>query len=378
MKRVKLFLVLSILFLSFSQQLLAHGKVLIVITNNKEVKATLANKDTIIAGGYELSEVAEAYMVFTASGLEVDFLSPKGGKTYAEPEEKMKEVNKEFLAIPNIKSKLENTLAPSDIDASNYQAIYFAGGKTMWDFPNNTALQSLTAKIYESEGVVGAVCHGPAALVNVKLSDGSLLIEGKKVSSFTDREEQLFSKTSKFLPFFLQEKLTSLGADFQEAPPMFDQAVVDQRLVTGQNPLSTYSVAEEMVKLLGKTPPARTWTDLSYTLGVIKVLILEDHSAAKKFLKTNSGDHKLNRELLQSYSIYAFNGYLGDLAKNKGLELLQFVTEAFPENAKSHEELAKAYHKLGKDKLALKSVEQSLSLEPSSATAKKLKQEIEG
>lgn len=377
MKRTKYLSLIILLFLGITTRLSAQDKILIVVTNNKEVKATIAGKDTVVAGGYELSEVAEAYKVFSESGFAVDFMSPMGGMTYAEPEEKMKEVNKEFLSNPENVSKLKNTLAPSQAKAADYRAIYFAGGKTMWDFPDSKELAKLTAEIYESNGTVGAVCHGPAALVNVKLSDGSSLIKGKKISSFTDMEEKLFSKTAKYLPFMLQERLTSLGADFREAPAMLDQAVVDGRLVTGQNPNSTYSVAEEMVRVLGKTPPSRKWTDMSYTLAVAKAIILEGTVEAKAFYKAHAATNQLDEELFLSYSMYSAKGYLGEVAQNKGIALLEFGTEVFPQNAKGHEALAEAYHKQGEAKKALASIDKSLSLEPDSESAQKLKKEIQ-
>lgn len=376
MKRTKYLSLIMLLIMAAITKLSAQEKILIVVTNNKEVKASINGKDTVVAGGYELSEVAEAYKVFSQSGFEVDFMSPQGGMTYAEPEEKMKPVNKEFLSNPENVNRLKNTLTPSQVKAADYSAIYFAGGKTMWDFPDNKALAKLTAEIYENNGTVGAVCHGPAALINVKLSDGSSLIEGKQISSFTDMEEKLFSKTAKFLPFMLQERLTSLGADFREAPAMLDQAVVDQRLVTGQNPNSTYSVAEEMVKLLGKTPPQRKWDNMSYTLTVAKAIIMESSKKAKRFYKAHSTTNQMDQELFLGYAMYAAKGYLGEVAESKGVALLEFATETFPNSAKSHEALAEAYHKQGKEKLALASIDKSLSLKPDSESAQKLKKEI--
>jgi len=376
MKKTTHLFALMLLFLGLSIQLKAQDRILIVVTNNKEVKATIAGKDTTVAGGYELSEVSEAFKVFNESGFEVDFMSPLGGITYAEPEENLKPINKEFLSRTAVVEKLKNTLAPADVKATNYSAIYFAGGKTMWDFPNSQELAKLTAAIYERNGTVGAVCHGPAALVNVKLSDGTSLIEGKKISSFTDMEERLFSKTAD-LPFMLQEKLTSLGADFQEAPAMLDQAVVDGRLVTGQNPNSTYSVAEEMVKVLGKTPPKREWTNMSYTLAVAKALIVEDTKAAKRFYKAHASTNELEEELFVNYSTYASKGYLGEEAQSGGVALLEFATTKFPENAKAHEALAEAYHKQGKAKKAIASINKSLALAPDSESAQKLKKAIE-
>ncbi len=377
MKRTTQLFAALLFVLGLSTRLQAQDKILIVVTNNKEVKATIAGKDTVVAGGYELSEVAEAFKVFDESGFKVDFMSPLGGPTYAEPEKKLKPVNKAFLDRAENVTKLKNTLAPGDVKPEEYRAIYFAGGKTMWDFPNSKALAHLTAAIYEQNGTVGAVCHGPAALVNVKLSDGSSLIAGKKISSFTNTEEQLFGKTAKTLPFMLQDKLSSVGAVFQEMPAMLEQAVVDERLVTGQNPISTYSVAEEMVRLLGKNPPQRTWDDLSYTLAVVKTIILEDRQAAHAFMQNHQQQNELDERLLLEYSIYGSKGYFGPQVQNKGIALLEFVTEKYPENAKAHETLAEAYHKAGKTAQAKAAIDKSLALAPDSESAQKLKKEIE-
>jgi cytosine/adenosine deaminase-related metal-dependent hydrolase len=231
--------ILFITSLLYSSPVAAQEQILIVVTNNTVVQATIDGKDSTIAGGYTLSEVTQAFDVFIKSGFTVDFMSPHGGMTQYEPEEKLSDLDKAFINNPEIMAQLKNTLSPKQINASEYNAIYFAGGKTLWDFPNNNELASLTASIYEQGGVVGAICHGPGALLNVTLSNGDRLIEGKNISSFTNLEEQLFSKAAEFYPFMLQDELTRLGATYQEAPPLFDQSVVDGRLVTGQNPLFT-------------------------------------------------------------------------------------------------------------------------------------------
>ena len=186
MNRAKLAVTFLVAIMGSLSLSYAQNNILIVVTNNKEVQAHIAGKDTVIAGGYELSEVSQAYEVFTKSGFNVDFMSPKGGMTYYEPEEKMSDLNKEFINNSEVMEKLNNTLAPNTINTSDYEAIYFAGGKTMWDFPNNEDFAKIIAEVYEANGVVGAVCHGPAALVNVKLSDGTYLVKGHQVAAFTN------------------------------------------------------------------------------------------------------------------------------------------------------------------------------------------------
>ena len=142
-------------------------------------------------------------------------------------------------------------MAATDVEAADYDAIYFAGGHgTMWDLPDNDALKRLTADIYEAGGVVSAVCHGPAALVNVTLSDGSHLVDGKELAAFTNDEEAAVELTEA-MPFLLETKLRERGARFKAAPNFESNVVVSERLVTGQNPASATGVAEAIVELVG-------------------------------------------------------------------------------------------------------------------------------
>jgi putative intracellular protease/amidase len=145
---------------------------------------------------------------------------------------------------------IANTQKISEVDPSKYAAIFFAGGHgTMWDFPNDASIQKIIREIYESGNVVSAVCHGPAALVNVKLSDGSYLVASKKVAAFTNKEEEEVASTN-IVPFLLETALIHHGANHQEAPNWSNNVVVDGRLVTGQNPQSAAGVGEAIVKLV--------------------------------------------------------------------------------------------------------------------------------
>lgn len=174
-------------------------------------------------------------------------------------------LNKAFLADPSIVAQLENTLNPTQVDPGQYDAIFYAGGHgTMWDFPNNEQLSQIASTIYEAGGIVGAVCHGPAALVNITLSDGKYLVAGKTVSSFTNEEEEIVGLTE-VVPFLLESKLIERGAKITKASSFQAHVVVSERLVTGQNPASAAGVGERMVDLLKSrqekfTPiPSSTW-----------------------------------------------------------------------------------------------------------------------
>ena len=119
----------------------------------------------------------------------------------------------------------------------------------MWDFADSAAIDKVTREIYERGGIVSAVCHGPAALVNVKLSDGSYLVAGKNLTSFTNGEEEAVQATD-IVPFLLESALKEHGAIHHAAANWSNHVVEDGRLVTGQNPASAGSVAEVVVKLL--------------------------------------------------------------------------------------------------------------------------------
>lgn len=119
-------------------------------------------------------------------------------------------------------------------------------------FPDNAELARIATAIYEQGGVVGAVCHGPAGLVNIKLSNGQYLVADKTVSSFTNEEEAAVGLTE-VVPFLLESKLIERGATVDKAPNFQAKVVVSDRLVTGQNPASAMGVAERMVELLAQT-----------------------------------------------------------------------------------------------------------------------------
>lgn len=221
-------------------------KALIVVTNHKELGNT--GRQT----GYYLPEVTHPFYVLEEAGFQIDFLSPKGGA--GAMDEKSRELtdpeNKKFLESKELMNKLDNTFSPADISPTDYDAIIFAGGHgTMWDFPDDEPLAKTTAAIYENGGVVAAICHGPSGVVNVKLSDGTFLVQGKTVAAFTNEEEASMELTE-VMPFLLEDKLIERGAKIQKAAPWQESVAVSERLVTGQNPASARGVGHAVVKLL--------------------------------------------------------------------------------------------------------------------------------
>lgn len=199
--------------------------------------------------GYYLGEVSHAWEVLK-NDYTIDFVSPKGGKPPVDGFDLSDAINKEFWENKVYQNKINNSMKPSEVNPDDYVAIYYAGGHgAMWDFADNVEIAQIAAKIYENNGVVGAVCHGPAGLVNIKLSNGKYLVEDKKINAFTN-EEEIAVKLEKVVPFALETKLIERGAKFEKSGLWQKHVTVDQRLVTGQNPQSAKGVGEAILKEL--------------------------------------------------------------------------------------------------------------------------------
>lgn len=231
--------------------LLADSKVLIVVTSHGVMGQ--ADEADAQKTGYFLSEVTHPYYIFKDAGFSIDIASPKGGEPPMDPRSHKlsDDDNRRFIETAADWQKMQNSLLLAEINADDYDAIVFAGGHgTMWDFPDNADIQRLSRDIYENDGVVAAVCHGPAALVNVKLASGDYLVSGRTVSTFTNLEERIMRLYSD-MPFLLETVLKERGANIDKAwIPFMEQVSVTDNLVTGQNPNSARAMAEEVVKLL--------------------------------------------------------------------------------------------------------------------------------
>jgi putative intracellular protease/amidase len=242
---------LSVLFVFFTTNSVSEAqanqqskdKILFVLSSHEKLGDT--GKET----GFYLSEAAHPWKVLKGD-YQIDFVSPKGGKVPVDGFDLEDPVNKKFWENPQIQKALNNTMKPSDVDPAEYVAIHYVGGHgTMWDFPQNEALAEIAAGIYQNLGVVSAVCHGPAGLLYIKLSDGSYLIDGKKVAGFSNAEEKAAGLTE-VVPFLLEDKLKERGANYSEGEKFTEHVVRDGRLVTGQNPQSATKMAEIVLELL--------------------------------------------------------------------------------------------------------------------------------
>jgi putative intracellular protease/amidase len=229
-----------------SKQTKKMKKILFVVTSHDK------KGDTGQPTGYYLSEVSHPWEVLHAVGYEIDFVSPKGGKAPVDGFDLNDPINKKFWENTEYRSKIENTLKPSEVDPSKYAAIHYAGGHgAVWDLPDNTEIAAIATKIYENNGIVSAVCHGPAGIVNIKLSNGKYLVEGKKVNAFTN-EEEIAVGLEKVVPFLLEDKLIERGVHFEKSGLWQSHVAVDQRLITGQNPQSAEAVGKAVLNELKK------------------------------------------------------------------------------------------------------------------------------
>lgn len=221
-------------------------KILMVLTSVSELGDT--GKKT----GYNVAEAAHPWKVFKDSGHFVDFASIQGGQPPRDQVDSKDPIQVAFTEDEATRAGLYNTARVDVVDPGQYDAVFLVGGHgTMWDFPDSEGLQKLVASVYDAGGVVGAVCHGPAGLVNVDLADGFRLVGGREVAAFTN-DEEVAAGMDKVIPFFLADRLKEQGAIHVFADVFAEKVVVSDRLVTGQNPASAAGVAKEMEKLLAE------------------------------------------------------------------------------------------------------------------------------
>lgn len=217
--------------------------ILIIVTNFSEIAP---GEPT----GLWLEEFAVPYMEFKKHGYEITVASIKGGRTPVDP--RSKPSPEQTRTWRDAVSALENTLPVASVDTARFAAVFVPGGHgTMYDLPNNPDTNKLLARFAAENKVIAAMCHGPAILVGVTLGNGSPLIAGKMLTSFTNQEEKAAGFAEK-MPFLLETRLRELGASFVERPNWSDHVEVDGNLITGQNPQSSRSAALAVIHALTK------------------------------------------------------------------------------------------------------------------------------
>jgi len=223
-------------------------KILIVLTSHNQLGNT--GKKT----GFWLEEFAAPYYVLKDAGAAIALASPKGGQPPLDPKsdlpENLTELTKRFRADKVAQVELANTKKLSEVSADDFDAVFYPGGHgPMWDMPDNGASIALIEAFVKDGKPVGAVCHAPAALVNVRGKDGEYLVKGKRVTGFTNAEEEAVGLTA-VVPFLLENRLKERGGIYSKGADWAPNVQVDGKLVTGQNPASSGPAAEALLKLM--------------------------------------------------------------------------------------------------------------------------------
>lgn len=209
--------------------------------------------DSDISAANHFAEIILPYDEFVKEGYTVDFVSPEGGAITIGYIDTTYAIQKKYLSDEGFRSLLRSTSTPSQIESSNYAAIYYVGGgAAMYGVPENKIIQSIAAEIYEKQnGVVSALCHGSAGLVNIKLSDGQFLVKNKKVNGYPDLFEDMEAPYYQNFPFSIEQKLMERGGVFEYSEEGWDDySIADDRLITGQDPTAARSVAKKVIERL--------------------------------------------------------------------------------------------------------------------------------
>lgn len=296
----------------------SHKRALMLISSNGTEQAPELS--------YDLEELAQAYLVLHDNGIQVDIMSPKGGAVLVKN-------NKDDLAyIQRFKqlalNQLENTLAPAAVNINDYHAVFVIGGAgAMIDLPADAATQTLLGSALTSDMTITAVCHGPAALVNLRTVEGGWFVEGKRMNSFTNTEEHAFSAEHiEHFPFLLEDKLKERGAIFVNNAPMLPYVAVDGNLITAQNPGSVAKAAEATVLALGLPLQTREAFKDEATMELISKARANGPAMLDLALARDAESYDMN--YLALYGFYAYR--IADTQdKPRELALMQTIRKYF-------------------------------------------------
>ncbi|QKZ12410.1 type 1 glutamine amidotransferase domain-containing protein [Spirosoma sp. KUDC1026] len=201
--------------------------------------------------GLWLSEATHFYDELSSRNLPYDIASPKGGAVPIDEKsfDRRDTTNEKWYHNPAFRQKLEQSTPLSDVDPSAYQIVFFSGGHgALWDFPDNPDVHRIARYVYENGGMIAAVGHGVCGLVNVTLSDGTPLIGNRQLTGFSNMEEKLL-RVAEEIPFLLEDALKGKNALYSKGLlPFVTYIEMDERLVTGQNPLSARKVGRKVLE----------------------------------------------------------------------------------------------------------------------------------
>jgi putative intracellular protease/amidase len=222
--------------------------VLIVVTSTGEIEQT--GKKT----GLWIEELASPYYLFTDQGIAVTIASPKGGKGPVDPKSTQPDFStatvKRFFSDSAAQHLLDHTIKLSDINPDDYDAVYYPGGTgPVWDLPQNALSIHIIESFYQTGKPTALVCHAPAALKQVRDSNGELLIRGKKIAGYSNSEEAA-GASKDMVPFSLEDMIKAEGGIYVKGEDWHSFVVSEGNLITGQNPGSSAAVAQTVIAAL--------------------------------------------------------------------------------------------------------------------------------
>ena len=220
-------------------------KILMVLTSHDQLGNT--GRKT----GFWLEEFAAPYFVFRDAGADLTLASPKGGQPPIDPKSDLPEnqtpAMARFKEDPTAQRALANTVKLASVKADDYDTVFYPGGHgPMWDLAESPDSIALIESFYNSGKTIAFVCHAPGVLRRVTFK-GEPLVKGKRVTGFTNGEEEAVQLTE-IVPFLVEDELLRLGAIFEKVRNWEPFCVVDGRLITGQNPASSTTTAETLLK----------------------------------------------------------------------------------------------------------------------------------
>ena len=223
-------------------------KILMVLTSHDQLGDT--GKKT----GFWLEEFASPYYAFIDANAQVTLASPKGGQPPLDPKsdetDAQTDATRRFRTDSTAQAALADTLPLGEIDPYDFDAVFYPGGHgPLWDLAEDKDSKTLLEAFYASNKPIAAVCHAPGVLKNVSAPDGQPVVKDKKVTGFTNSEEQAVGLTD-VVPFLVEDMLKAKGARYSKAADWASYVVEDGHLITGQNPASSEAVAQALLKRL--------------------------------------------------------------------------------------------------------------------------------
>ncbi|WP_286858157.1 MULTISPECIES: type 1 glutamine amidotransferase domain-containing protein [Sphingobacterium] len=223
-------------------------KVLVVLTSHDQLG------DTGAKTGFWVEEFAAPYYVMADAGVTITIASPKGGQPPIDPKSAMPDfqtaATKRFDADMELQNKLANSIVLTAVNEQDYDAIFYPGGHgPLWDLANDKTSIALIESFWKHNKPVAAVCHAPGVFRFVKNTDGSPLVQGKRVTGFSNSEEEAVQLTN-VVPFLVEDELVKLGGKYSKGADWSSHVIKDGKLITGQNPGSSEETARELLALL--------------------------------------------------------------------------------------------------------------------------------